>query len=364
MRVLSTSLLALVATTATLAAQTDVFVPAITAIEEGNDLSDTRMFSRDAFRAQQIVASSYLAPTSADLTAIAYRIDNDNSSGSVATTFDNVTVDLSATSVDPGSMSTTFANNITGATTQVFSGSVSVPAYASTPGGIGPFFAIPLAQSFTLTTANGNLLIDITANGGGSSVQVTLDGSLPGGTARFIGTTGPTSQFSRLDLLVAGNGSQGRFSGLIPDESFVLFAQSQVQYSGAMLLGATEIAPTFSLSGQGMPGNFLYHIPSVATPFTMTFSPIGGWRAVFNLNIPDDPLVVFATLWAQAVVVDPPANPRGLVLTRAQKITFGEELPHPLNQVSSSDPAATSGFARYTGGIPGGAVLRVSGTFQ
>ena len=118
-------------------AQTALTIPTIAVFTEGNDLT-SYPFGRTAFRAQQVVTASAIAPNSAMISALAYRADNDNSSNKPAVTINNVRIELSPTIADPLTMSTTYANNVTGAVAIVFSGSVSLPAYNSTPGGIAP----------------------------------------------------------------------------------------------------------------------------------------------------------------------------------------------------------------------------------
>jgi hypothetical protein len=105
-------LLAILALAAAASAQTRT-VPAIADFNEGNDLT-SYPFGRTAFRAQQLFESAYLAQTSAILTGIEYRADNDNSASKPAVTINNVQFDLSETTVGTAAMSTSYAANITG----------------------------------------------------------------------------------------------------------------------------------------------------------------------------------------------------------------------------------------------------------
>ncbi len=344
-------------------AQTSKVIPSIGAVEEGNDLTN-RLFARTAFRVQQILNASAVAPNSASLTAIGYRSDNDNSSGSAAFNFPNVTVALSHTSVTPTGMSATFASNITGTPTLVFSGAVNAPTYSSVAGGISPFFSIPTA-AFAFTTTSGNLLIDVVATDPmPASLNRTTDGALPGGVARFLGQSGPTSNpADRLQLLVAGNGpTQGRFSGIVPNGSLVLFVQAQRAFPGVLWLGG-EFSTPIDLTPYGAPGNTAYVDPLLTIPFIMTGPGIGGFRATWTLNMPPNPST-YAPISAQAFILDTPANTLGFVATNGQRMRIGDPLPHPMNQAHSSDPVAPTGFLQYTGGILGGAVTQLTGTFQ
>jgi hypothetical protein len=359
--------LAVTATVACLAgitmAQTSKVIPTVAGLDEGNDIT-TRLFARTAFRVQQIIDAAAVAGTSASLTAVGYRSDNDNSIGSVAFNFPAVTIALSHTTISPTAMSTTFASNITGTPTTVFAGAVNAPAYTSVAGGISPFFSIPIS-AFAYTAATGNLLIDVVATDPmPASLNRSTDGALPGGQARVVGQSGQTSgAFDNLRLLVAGNGpTQGRFSGMVPGGSFVLFVQAARGFSGLLWLGG-EFPTPIDLTSFGMPGNVAYVNPLATVPFTMT-SGIGGFRASWTLNVPGNPGTALGQISAQAFVVDSPANMLGVVATNGQRMIIGDPLPHALNQLNSNDPTAATGTLNYVSGILGGAVTQLFGTFQ
>lgn len=357
-------LLAILALAAAASAQTRT-VPAIADFNEGNDLT-SYPFGRTAFRAQQLFESAYLAQTSAILTGIEYRADNDNSASKPAVTINNVRFDLSETTVGTAAMSTTYAANITGAVTTVYTGSVSLPAYASTSGGIAPWGPLlPFNVPFVLTTANGNLLVDATATGANASSGYTLDSSLPGGVTRALGQSGPTvNQLERLQLLVSANGpTQGRFSGLIPGGSVIVFAQaSTTQYSGAMWFGLSKYPTPVDLGSVGAPNNFVYVDNLIDQGFTMT----GGiaFRASITLPIPNVTGLLGVSVYSQAVVAEAAANALGFVTTNGQELTIGESGSHPLRMVRGTDPAAATGFFNYTSGILGGPVVRFHGVFN
>ncbi len=335
-------------------------IPAIAALDEGNDLA-SRVFARTAFRVQQVVDGAAIATNAATITAIGYRLDNDNSLGGIAYTFPNVTISLSPTTVSPSAMTTTFASNITGAPTVVFSGAINAPAYTSVPEGVDTFFPMAITP-FSYAPSGTSLLIDIVATDPApASLNRTPDGALPGGVARVVGSSGVTSNpLDRLQLLVAGNGpTQGRFSGMVPGGSFVLFVQAATAYQGLLMLGPDLPAP-IDLGAYGAPANSLYVNPVVNIPFAMT-SGIGGFRASWTLQ--PSAGTALAQLSAQAFVVDLPANPLGLVVTNARRMIIGEALPHPVNQLGANDPAAATGSLQYVSGILGGAVLQLTGTF-
>lgn len=351
---------ALLGLTAAAAAQT-VTLPRVAALDEGNDLA-SRLFSRTAFHVQQIVEGTAIAPNAAVITSVGYRLDNDNSLGGVAYAFPNVTITLASTTVAPSTMTTTFANNVTGASTVVYTGPVNAPAYASTPGGIDTFFPLPIS-AYPFSVGTNHLVIDILATDPApASLNRTPDGALPGGVARVIGQSGTTSNpLDRLQLLVAGNGpTQGRFSGMVPGGSFVLFVQAATAYQGLLILGPDLPVP-IDLGTLGAPNNSVYVNPAISIPFAMT-SGVGGFRASWTLQPP--PGSALTQISAQGFVIDVAANALGIVATNARRMIIGDPLPHPVNQLNANDPAAATGTLQYTGGILGGAVLQLGGTFQ
>src|SRR5262245_21042927 len=99
-------------------AQSQVVVPTLFANTEGNDLG-TYPWGRPTCHTQQIWAGTALASTTALISAMAYRPDNDNSTGGSLVNYGSVTVDVSTTSLNPASMTTTFSSNITGTPTNV-----------------------------------------------------------------------------------------------------------------------------------------------------------------------------------------------------------------------------------------------------
>lgn len=358
------TLLAVAALANHASAQTETIVPLVAAMNEGNDLT-SYPFGRLAFRMQQVFASPALASVSGTISAIAYRADNDNSSAKPAVTIPNVQIDLSTTSVDQSTMSTTFATNVTGATTTVFAGSVSLSAYAPTPGGIAPWGPSIPVTPYPFLVAAGNLLVDITATGTNASSGYTLDSALPGGVVRVIGQSGPTSDpFARLQTLVSANGAtQGRFAALIPGGTVTLFAQSDTQpFPGQMMIGFTHVPAGIDLAFLNMPSNRLYVLPTISLPFAM--SGAIRYQAPFPLAIPPVAGLTGTSLYAQCWVLDLAANIAGIVTSNAVEMMIGSMGDHPTRVVRATDPLAATGVYNYTSNIYGGAVVRFGGTFQ
>ncbi|MEZ5967308.1 MAG: hypothetical protein R3F56_25955 [Planctomycetota bacterium] len=346
-------------------AQSGLPIPTLAAFTEGNDLT-SYPFGRTAFRAQQVVHGSAIAPNNATINALGYRADNDNSANKPAVSIANVQIDLSPTTVDQLTMSTTYAQNITGTVTTVFSGTVNLPAYNSTEGGVAPWGPVIPITPFSFTTAGlNNLLIDITATGANASSGYTLDSALPGGQVRFIGQSGPTSDpFARLQTLVSANGAtQGRFSALVPGGSVTLFGQSDTQpFVGQMMIALSRLATPVDLTFLGAPNNELYQMPDLQLPFTM--AGLIRYQAPFTLNIPALPTLTGANLYAQCWVVDVPANSLGIVTSNGVELTIGQAGDHPTRVVRGTDPLAATGAFNYVSGIYGGAVLQLTGAFN
>lgn len=355
-------------------AQSTLVVPTIATNEEGNDISDPRFLESGDFRTQFIVASSALAPVSAVITEIGFRRDNDNSIGGLGHTIQNVTIHMSETSVDPIAMSDTFATNVTAGTQLVYTGNIVIPPYTTSPGAVAPFFSIVLDTPFALVSANGNLLIDISANDPTpfpAGVNMAIDCCLPGGVDRRIGDTGPSALVNSLSVAgnpVSGTPNSGRFGGMIPGDGFNLMAQGSGTGSGAFLIGFTQFPSPADLSIIGAPGNFLHHDVVVSVPTALVQPPIGfSTRAVQQLDVPNDPALEQLVFWATGAFMEPAANPLGLTLTNARKITLGEGPVgyNPTNQLSAAGSGSATGFIRYgTSGIVGAAPIQFVGVFN
>lgn len=345
------------------AAQMQRSIPSIYAQNEGNDLA-SYPFGWTGFRVQQIVRSTSIAQSLAIINGISYRADNDNSGTKPAVTFPNLTLSLGPTTHTPESMTTTYANNITSPLTQVFSGPLSLPAYTSTSGGVAPWAQIAISTPFTYATTQGNLLIDITAPVASPvTTSYTIDCALPGGTWSSFGKAGSNSTNDGVNLTAAGNGTQGRYSGVVPGGTATILVASMFQaWSGVMVFGVSEQNPPFDLAPFGAPGHSLYVWPVVTAPFTLQAFGFQ-YRATFPIAIPAG--TTGAQLFSQAVLSDPTNNTLGVAVTAAQKLTVGEPLPHPVQQLQNKDYTATTGVFQYgTSNLLGGAVVRISGVLQ
>jgi hypothetical protein len=350
-------------------------VPGIAVNTEGNDIA-TYPFGRNAFRTQQLIRGTALGTGTATIQGISYRSDTSNSSGvRPLTTVDNVVVKVSVTAVTPEMMSTTFAANVTGAETTVYSGSVILPAFTPTPGAIGPFdIQIPFSTSITLNTAIDNLLIDIEASTTPTSATNgrTIDSALPGGSADLFGTPGPNglgADFPRIVFSANAGQGQGRMSAMVPGGSPTFVIQSSFSpVSGLVLFGLQKLGTPLDLSILSMVGSNLYIGNIVTSAAFVTAQPPVGFNLVWNLplSIPGN-APPGSKIYAQVVALDPAApapNLLGVVAGNAVELTIGNPLPAAMRQLNASNYTSTTGSFQYTGAILGGAVVKLDGLFN
>ena len=190
-----------------LVAQTTRPVPSNAELVDGHHAVELP-FGTPGFRTQLLIDATAVATTNAFVTGIRFRADR-TSLPLAPVLVPNVTVTMSHTSVAIGNLGPVFAGNVTGPTTIVFQGSVSLPTHATAAAGPLPWdiqLVFPTAYAFT--TAQGNLLIDIVGNNPvGGTPQYYLDGMQAGGSATAFGRPGvgpgaDTLETTRADVLV------------------------------------------------------------------------------------------------------------------------------------------------------------------
>jgi hypothetical protein len=98
------------------------------------------------------------------ITALSFRRDGFTAPGFTATTIPGVIISLSSTAKEPDGLSLTFAQNVGGDVTTVFSGDLTLASPASGPGSPKPFdIYVPLQTPFAFQSGSGlNLLLDVT----------------------------------------------------------------------------------------------------------------------------------------------------------------------------------------------------------
>lgn len=130
------------------------------------------------------------------ITTITFRPDGDTGSA-FASTITDIQINLSTTSAAVDALSTTFASNIGGDDTIVFSGALSLSSSSS--GGPPRNFdiVINLSTPFLYDPANGNLLLDVRNFSGESTTQFDAENTSGDGTSRIFtvgsGVSSPTA---------------------------------------------------------------------------------------------------------------------------------------------------------------------------
>ncbi len=343
-------------------ASAQVFSPAIAGVPvDGNQIT-SYPFGFTDFRSQIVLDQTTVAGTSAVITAISFRPENNNSSGSPAVTVRNVVIQMGETTVAPGAMGTTFGANETGPMTQVFSGSVSLPAYSSVARGVGPWVTINLDLPYGYTAANGHLLIDIVATdpNGSTRTSYSLDCYTPGGAVNSFGNYGQTtSQPFVPNISVQGPSGFGTYGGIGLGGTVQVSAGSPLAAAtpGVLVVG-NELGTPLDLSAAGVVGSTLYVNPLVTWAIVPS-GPFGNWAASFG--VPNNANLLGAQIAAQALFTDSGA-PSGFVTTAGREVTIGQTIMHA-NQLRTNDSTSATGFLdKTTAG--GGPAMRLDGTFQ
>ncbi len=346
-------------------AQTFRPVPAHADIADGHrELS--LPFGIPGFRTQILVDATQVGANGATLNSISFRADRLFSSFG-PTQVPNVTIQLSRTNVAVGSLATTFASNVTGPTTVVFQGAVSLPAHQTGFGGpLSWDIVIPFAQPYSFANGQGNLLIDIVAdNAGGGFATFFLDAMQAGGSATRFGTNGYNSFWFLRELSVStGGGLEPRL--LAPGQTIDFVSKYAIDPPGLLTLGTAPQSAPIDLGPFGAPTNFVYIDPIVLAPHSWV-PATSGWQSTFQLAVPNNPAFVGATIYGQAVSVEP-KNALGLIFCHAVEVRIGDQFEvFPLQQLDATDPAAATGtlvdFGTGTQPEYGAVAIRFEGTF-
>ncbi len=301
-------------------------------------------FGAPRFRTQILVDAAHIGPNGALLNSISFRPDRLVSSFGPALV-PNVTIALSQTNVPVGSLGTTFAANVTGPTTVVFQGTVSLPAPQTGFAGPLPWnIVIPFTQPYTFVTAQGNLLIDIVGNA--PSVvfdSFFLDAMQGGGSATRFGTGGgPTFFVSPVISTSTGNDLEPRL--VSPGHTIDFVSELLFNPPGLLAVGTAPQPVPIDLGPLGAPANFVYVDPIVLLPHIWVPRSPAGWMSTVSLAVPNNLALIGVTLYGQSATVNPLANALGLVLSHAVEVRIGDEFElFPLQQLDANDPSAATG---------------------
>jgi hypothetical protein len=304
-------------------------------------------------RTQQIVAAGALTSGAGLIREIRLRPD----AGSLkepARILSNMTLRVSQTTVTPQGMSATFANNITGTPSTVWTGTINLPA----PNNQQTFSTVfKFSQPFVFVAAQGNLLLDwelaIPPTKSGYFFDCHKPSTTEGGYQSF-GSGGP---FAVTENYVVSSDAQK----LTPGGSMLFEAAGfSKQYPGIVAFGwsNTSYGPIplpFDLAAIGAPQNVLYTSFDLLLP--VTWGTVGG-RNVASASFPI-PNAQFEGLrtFAQALFLDSGANSAGIVTTSGLEMQLPFSTPI-ISQVGDYRYQQASG--RLTMGT--GLVLEIEGT--
>jgi len=177
MRLFSIGFLAILACVAVAVstAHADVIVPGALAGVEGNSNNafpfNISAFALSSQRYQQVYSATEFAGAVL-ISGIAFRPDATIGSA-FSSTLPSIQISLSTTSAAVDGLSTTFANNVGGNVTSVFSGALPMSSSFTGPAG-GPKqfdISITLTTLFFYDPALGNLLLDVRNFGAGTTTQ-------------------------------------------------------------------------------------------------------------------------------------------------------------------------------------------------
>ncbi len=351
---------------AALTAQTQLSLPPHADSADGQH-SLAQPFGTQGFRTQILVDGTAIALTGAVLNGIAFRTDRQSAPlapGQVP----NVTVELSHSNTFITGMSPTFASNVTSPPTVVFQGTVNLPGSNAGLAGAPPWdIAITFPVPYSFTTAQGNLLIEITGNNPPPTgfPDRYLDAMQGGGAATYFGTGGTNPNDTLMLGVHAGNGTTREVS---PGNNIHFTTQLMIApVPGVLALGSAPQPVPIDLAPIGAPTNFLYIDPIVLSAHSWTQGWIN-WYSDFAVPVPGTPALVGALLYGQTSVFEPAANPLGLVLSSAVEIRIGDQNEQlPLQQLNAPDPTAAIGtlvdFSYTTTPDYGSVPIRFDGTF-
>lgn len=329
---------------AALPAQQTKVVPAGAAAADAGTLS-VYPFGYVQGRLQVVVDAKALCFGSAILNGLAFRRDENSAiTGFTPRQIPSLKLSLSMTAATAGSMSSTFAANITGTPTVVFQGVYNLPAQPNVSP--APFnIQWTWTQPFLLIKAQGNLLVDVEIVDTPSKSSYFVDaenmtGSTPGAALVY----GSAGSFVGGDPYSVGCPTP---AGLVPGGSLVLQAAGlKSGYPALAAFGRSRtshgpLALPFDLGVLGAPGNFLQ-----AELFLLQGLPLalagGAWGGSVSLPVPAQSWLAGLKLYGQAFFVDPPSNALGLVLSQGVDYTLGFMGP-VMQMCGSYDPLAQTG---------------------
>jgi hypothetical protein len=207
-----------------------IVVPNAQAAAEGND-SNFGPFFDNSVRYQQVYSASQFPASTVplEITGISFRPDGSVIDASLTLIF-SVQIDLATTSATPGTLSTTFADNIGADNQTVFNSFVFMHAPVTGPAGGPKDFTVTFSiNPFIYNPAAGNLLIDVRAFESGGGISAFLDAEA--GSSFTAHVDAPSIGAASGDFFGTGLVTQFQFTAVPEPSTRVLFLL------GALLFG-------------------------------------------------------------------------------------------------------------------------------
>lgn len=271
-----------------------------------------------------------------------------NSNPAVTT---NGTIMMSVSPMAWNSTATNFAGNHGSTPITVFTGMISLPAQPAQ--NIWPFpweTPIPFNTPFPYVAASGSTLVfDLLQTGNTSSSSWYVEAyNRDLGARSENGGPQSTCKFSN-----------GAYNSGLGYNSPYLGSNWLVNYQGGLPANMPAVG---ALGSQGVGGTWAgVPLPIDLTPFgapgcrwtidvvvTSALQVVGTSMNIYqwpNLTVPNDPGIVGANFFDQALFVDPPANAAGLVVSWPSKWTVGSGQGAKARQVSSTGNAAATAIS-------------------
>ena len=356
------ALLALALSAPLLSSQGTKYSPAIAENFEGNG-DNFLPFLYDKTRVQHLIDGDSFTRNGGVITAFAYRRDGVDPTSYAARSIPSWTITFGHSSLDPATMSTSFATNRSGTQTTVFSGAYNLPQQ-SKPNGLAPWvISFKLNRPFVYIKSKGNLLIEMVAPGNAQRKNMyKLDAHAAGrsATSKTFGIGGP---FASQDQYQLSAGSEKPFLGGIVA---LVVTGLKKAYPAVAAIGFSNtqfgtLKLPLDLSPFQAPKNSLYISLDLVIPLTLTAATTGFAGQVL-LPIPANPAMSGLKVFGQALFFDATSNALGIVFSNAVQYDIGEIVSS--NMLGAPSSTATTGqflsnlngrimspVIRFTGGL-------------
>jgi len=298
-------------------------------------------------KSQQIWRNSAITNSSvAVIKGLQYRRDTDQIKAYAAFVYTKATFSIGSSTKSPGSMSTTFATNVTSPLTVVLNaGTFNLPAQPVPTSKPAVFnVGINWTTPYMYDTTKGNLILQIELPGPDAKLGYFCDAESTVGGNGIVTPFGTGGAFANPELYKLSAAAGELAPGGSLDISCGTFKKA---YTGALILGLSNtrwsgVALPWDLAVIGAPKNNLYVSLDMQFPFSATGSG-SSFNSSFKAPIPGGATYGGVTFHAQAWYADSGANAAGLVATNALTLS-----------TSKTPAAATQTVGHFNNSTPAG----------